>query len=58
MGFGCNACSSLFVRYMAPIFMTGNPIAAQMPAMSNRVMGLGNKKYAMQEKSGIIKPMT
>ena len=38
--------------------MTGNPIAAQMPAMSIRLLVLGNKNYAMQEKSGIIKPMT
>ena len=55
-GFGCNAGSSLLVRYMAPIFMMGSPIAAQIPAISSSIMGLGNKKYAMQEKSGMVKP--
>ena len=53
--FGCNAGSSLLVRYKAPIFMMGSPIAAQMPAISSSIMGLGKMKYAMQEKSGMAK---
>ena len=51
-GLGCNSMLNLLVRYIAPIFIIGSPSAAQIPAINNRVIGLGSKKYAMQENKG------
>ena len=43
-GLGCNSMLNLLVRYIAPIFIIGSPSAAQIPAINNRVIGLGSKK--------------
>jgi len=41
---GWSSLSSLFTRYKAPILTMGRPIAAQTPAINNKVMGLGSTK--------------
>ena len=41
---GCKPSLNLLVKYKAPMLMIGRPNAAQMPAISKRVIGLGSKK--------------
>ena len=53
IGLGCSSLLSLLVKYNAPILIIGRPSAAQIPAISKRVIGFGNKKYAMDENNGI-----
>ena len=41
---GCKSFSNLLIKYKAPILTIGSPIAAHMPAISNKVIGVGNMK--------------